>query len=102
VFHLTLPVGRDLNEFLHTLLVTVVVRGCGMFFACHHGEIPLFPHLAHDLLGDLFCMRGIHPEEELDSGVLEALKGDLLLHSHIVELFLLRGLLLLLVELHYV
>ena len=100
MFHLTLAVGRDLNKFLHALLVAVVVRGGGVLFACHHGEIPLFPHLAHDLLGDIFCMKGIHPEKELDGRVLEGLKGDLLLYSHVVELVFLRGFLLLLVELH--
>ena len=100
MFHLPLPVRGDLNEFLHALLVAVVICGCGVLFTCHHGEIPLFSHLAHDLLGDLFCMRGIHPKEELDGRIFEGLKGDLLLHSHVVELFLLRGLLLLLVELH--
>jgi hypothetical protein len=45
-------------------------------------------------------MEGIHPEEELDGRVLEGLKGDLLLHSHVVEIVFLRGFLLLLVELH--
>ena len=99
MFHLTLPVGRDLNEFLDTLLVAVVVL-VNVLFGLHHGEIPLIPHLAHDLLGDIFCMIGIHPKEELDGGIFKAVKGDLLLHSHVVEFIFLLLRCFLLVELH--
>jgi hypothetical protein len=102
MFHLTsLPVRWHLFILRPVLLVADSIS-CILDFPLNDCEIPLFPHFAHDFLGDKLSLGGINPKEELDGRVLESLQRDFLLHRHVVKFVGVLIVIIVLTELHKV